>query len=34
VPAMLVFGAMLWREPAPSESPAAPRMAQAAPVAP
>ena len=35
VPAMLVFAALLWREPAPSEALAAPaRMAVAAPLAP
>lgn len=34
VPAMLVFAALLWREPAPGAATAAPRMAQAAPLAP
>ena len=35
VPAMLVFAALLWREPAPSEAIAGmPRMAEAAPLAP
>jgi len=35
VPAMLVFAALLWREPAPSEAIVAmPRMAEAAPLAP
>ena len=35
VPAMLVFAALLWREPAPGEAiPAPPRMAEAAPLAP
>jgi hypothetical protein len=35
VPAMLVFAALLWREPAPSEAIAGmPRMAQVAPLAP
>ena len=35
VPAMLVFAALLWREPAPSEATAAAlRMAEAAPLAP
>ncbi len=35
VPAMLVFAALLWREPAPGEAPARdPRMAEVAPLAP
>ena len=34
VPAMLVFAAMLWREPVRAEVIAAPRMAEAAPLAP